>query len=196
MAKISSKKFSVLYRPPYVSVWLVVLIIGAYFLGRATIFKPAAKVAQTGSSYTKGQPSNTGGSSPSSSQQSSGSSSSSGSQKSGSSGSGGSSAVLIAPSGSFVSNHHPSLSGSPAPNTVTSVCNTTPGATCQITFTMDSVTKSLPSQTVDSGGSTYWTNWKLQDVGLTAGSWKVNAIASLNGQTKTASDAMSLVVSE
>jgi hypothetical protein len=196
MAKISTKKRSILYRPPYVFIWLAVIIVGAYFLGRATIFKPAAKAARTGSSYTKGQPSNAGGSSSSGNQQSSGSSSNSGSQKTGSSGSGGTSAVLIAPSGSFVSNHHPNLSGSPAPNTVTSVCNTTPGASCQITFTMDSVTKSLPSQTADSGGSTYWTNWKLQGVGLTAGSWKVTATATLNGQTKTASDAMSLVVSE
>lgn len=194
MAKISTKKRSILYRPPYVFIWLAVIIVGGYFIGRATFFKPAAKTQQTsGSSYTKGQPSK---SSPSGSQQSAGSGSSSGSQKSSSGGSAGSSTELITPSGSFVSDHHPNLSGSPAPNTITSVCNTTPGASCQITFTMDGVTKSLHAQTADSGGSTYWSNWKLQDVGLTAGSWKVQATASLNGQTKTASDAMALVVSE
>src|SRR5688500_16712624 len=35
-------------------------------------------------------------------------------------------AVLQEPSGSFVSNHRPNLSGSPAPNTMQSSCITTP----------------------------------------------------------------------
>ncbi len=108
---------------------------------------------------------------------------------------GASTATLNAPTGDFISNHHPNLSGSPAPNTVQSVCNTTSGATCQITFTKDGVTKSLPAQTTDAGGATYWT-WKLQDVGLTAGSWQVQAKATLGSQTKTANDAMALEVSE
>ena len=194
MAMVNNKKRSILFKPPYIFIWLVLIIIAGYFIGKATIFKPTAKVQQTtGSSYTKGQPSSTSNGGSSNSQQSSGQSGNSGNQKSSS---GENSAVLIAPSGDFVSDHHPNLSGSPAPNTMTSVCNTTPGATCQISFTMDGVTKSLPSQTTDSGGSTYWTNWKLQNVGLTAGSWSVEATASLNGQTKTASDSMSLVVSE
>lgn len=106
----------------------------------------------------------------------------------------GSSAVLLTPSGNFVSDHHPNLSGYPAPNTMSSVCNTTPGATCQITFTQNGVTKSLPQQTADPTGFTNW-NWKLQDIGLTTGTWKIEAIATLNGQTKTAFDAMDLVVS-
>src|ERR1700733_4101879 len=38
-------------------------------------------------------------------------------------------AVLVMPSGDFVSNHHPNLSGSPAPNLITSSCTTTSGAT-------------------------------------------------------------------
>lgn len=102
---------------------------------------------------------------------------------------------LYVPSGNFVSNHHPNLSGSPAPNTIASVCNTTPGASCKIVFSKDGVTKELPSQVTDANGSAYWT-WKLQDIGLTAGSWKIQAIASLNGQTKDASDALDMVVAE
>lgn len=103
--------------------------------------------------------------------------------------------TLLAPTGNFVSNHHPNLSGSPAPNTITSVCSSTPGATCVITFTKDGVTKSLGAKIIDAGGSAYWLNWNLQSIGLTTGSWNVKATASLNGQSKSASDAMPLEVS-
>lgn len=142
---------------------------------------------ETASPYTKGQPSlpPSTNSSPSSHQQP-------GDQKSTSGNSTGQ--TLLAPEGVFVSNHHPNLSGSPAPSTLNSTCSTTPGATCKITFTMGSVVKSLSAQTTDRGGSAYW-NWKLQDVGLTAGSWQVQAVAHLNGQTKTTTDALLLEVS-
>ncbi|HJP96899.1 MAG TPA: hypothetical protein VJ843_06050 [Candidatus Saccharimonadales bacterium] len=106
-----------------------------------------------------------------------------------------STAVLLAPTGDFVSNHHPNLSGSPAPSQIASVCTTTPGATCVISFSKDGVTKSLASETADSGGSAYW-DWKLQDIGLTTGSWQITATATLNGQTKSATDALKLEVSE
>lgn len=99
--------------------------------------------------------------------------------------------TFTAPSGNFVSNHRPNLSGSPAPNQMSSTCNTTPGATCQISFSKDGVTKSLPAQTTDKGGSTYW-SWKLQDLGLTAGTWKIEAKAMLNNQVRTAIDALTL----
>ncbi len=102
---------------------------------------------------------------------------------------------LKAPTGTFVSNHHPNLSGSPAPNQIQSVCNTTSGATCQIIFTKDGVTKTLPTQATDKGGAAYWT-WKLQDIGLTAGSWKVQAKATLGTQTQTADDAATLEVAQ
>jgi hypothetical protein len=102
---------------------------------------------------------------------------------------------LLAPIGDFVSDHHPNLSGHPAPNLETSVCTSTPGATCEITFTSNGITKSLPSETTDSGGSAYW-NWKLQDIGLTPGSWQIQATASLNGQSKNASDSLQLVISQ
>jgi hypothetical protein len=101
----------------------------------------------------------------------------------------------VVPTGDFVSNHHPNLSGSPAPNTMTSVCTTTPGASCKISFTNTStgVVKSLPSQTTDAGGSTYW-GWKLQDIGLSAGTWKIQATAGSGDQAKVATDPMDLVV--
>jgi hypothetical protein len=104
-------------------------------------------------------------------------------------------AELKDPSGNFVSNHHPNLSGSPAPNEIQSVCVTTSGAYCEIVFTKDGVTKSLPKQLTDRGGASYWT-WKLQDIGLTKGSWKIQAKATLGSQTKTADDAATLEVNE
>ena len=101
---------------------------------------------------------------------------------------------VLAPLGDFVSDHHPNLSGSPAPNLINSTCTTTPGATCQIEFTKDGVTKKLPSEVTDEGGSAYW-SWKLQDINLTAGSWQIKAIAVLGGSTKTTVDALPLEVS-
>ena len=163
---------------------LIVIIAGLELTGVTHIFHKKPVPAVSGSSFnTKGEPNsskkNTSGSGDTSSK----------------SGSGGSPAMLIAPSGSFVSNHHPNLGGSPAPNTMSSVCNTTPGASCKISFTKDGVTKSLDAQTADANGATYW-NWKLQDIGLTEGTWKIQASATLSGQTKTASDAMDLVVAQ
>lgn len=91
----------------------------------------------------------------------------------------------------FVNNHHPSLSKSA---TMASSCTTTPGATCVISFTNGSTApKSLAAQTTDRGGSAYW-DWKLQDIGLTPGSWRITATATLNGQSKTATDAINLEV--
>ena len=106
----------------------------------------------------------------------------------------GSTATLLAPIGNFVSNHHPSLSDASGSNSMSSVCTTTPGASCTITFTKGGLTKSLTSEVTDSNGSAYW-NWNLQVVGLTVGTWQVQAVATLSGQTKTATDANSLVIS-
>lgn len=103
--------------------------------------------------------------------------------------------TLKDPTGEFVSNHHPNLSGSPAPNSMSSVCTTTPGATCQITFIKDGVTKSLEAQMTDRGGSVYW-NWKIQDIGLSAGSWQVQAVASQSGKIKTTTDPLALEIAQ
>lgn len=172
----------------FISLLLVVVLvcIAALALHVGPFHK--TKVTKTGSQFTKGEPSQSSTNSTSTSGASSTSVPATQSQKTIAT-----SAVLVAPTGDFVSNHHPNLSGSPAPNTMSSVCNTTPGASCQINFTKDGVVKSLPSEVADAGGSAYW-NWKLQDYGLTSGSWQIQAVTSLNGQTKSATDALDLVV--
>lgn len=102
--------------------------------------------------------------------------------------------VLVPPTGTFVSNHTPNLSGSPAPNKMHSDCATTPGATCQISFTRnDGRVKTLPAQNTDNAGAAYW-SWTLQDVGLDTGSWTVEAKATLNNKTETAKDSTTLEV--
>ena len=100
----------------------------------------------------------------------------------------------MAPHGNFISNHHPNLDGNPAPSSIQSVCNTTPGARCHIEFTnQEGVVKNLAAQTTDSTGATYW-NWDVAQAGFTVGSWKVKVIAVLNGQTTTANDAQNMEV--
>jgi len=101
-----------------------------------------------------------------------------------------SSAPLVTPSGNFVSAHKV-----PSDAPIASVCNTTPGASCKITFTMNGTTKSLSTETADRGGSVYWNSWTPASIGLAAGSWKIEAIATSSGQTKTATDALPLEVS-
>ena len=97
------------------------------------------------------------------------------------------------PIGIFVSNHFPNLSGSPAPNTLSSTCSTTVGVQCYIEFKNGSITKSLESKQTDTNGNVTW-NWKLQDVGLTAGSWTVTAVAKNGSLTASSTDPMKLEV--
>lgn len=99
----------------------------------------------------------------------------------------------IVPFGSFVSNHQPELESAWELNRMQSVCNTTEGATCKISFTKGSETKSLSAQKTDKEGAAYW-SWTLQEVGLTEGTWKITASATLNGQTSSASDPINLEV--
>jgi cytoskeletal protein RodZ len=99
------------------------------------------------------------------------------------------------PTGLFVSNHRPRLSSEDLANQINSVCSTTSGAMCTISFTKGDKTVSLVKQETDSGGSTYWT-WKLQDYGITEGTWKIKATATLNGKTTTADDPIDLVVTQ
>jgi len=100
---------------------------------------------------------------------------------------------LYAPYGGFVSNHHPGENGSPTAET--SVCNTTPGATCYIRFTKGSAMVSLPAQTTDSKGVTYW-YWDVKNAGLTPGDWTITAVASLNSQSKSTRDPLPLTVNQ
>jgi cytoskeletal protein RodZ len=89
------------------------------------------------------------------------------------------------PSGEFVSNHNPGANGSP--DTEESVCNVQPGVACVISFTLGNVTKSLNSQVAGSSNSVSW-SWSPSSIGLTSGSWKVIATASLNGYSSTTQD--------
>lgn len=192
--KVQSKKSKKVYVIIAVALIVVAGVI-AFFVYRSSANK---KPATTASQLTKGEVSTSGNKS-SDKPDKSGSSSTSGlgsqtsDDKNEASNQPSANATLIAPTGTFVSNHRPNLSGSPAPSEEQSTCNTTPGATCQISFTYNGVTKSLPAQTADSGGATYWT-WNLQDIGLTEGSWQIQATARLNGKTLTGSDALKLEV--
>jgi hypothetical protein len=103
--------------------------------------------------------------------------------------------TLEKPNGSFVSNYNPVLESVSGRNVMNSVCNTTPGATCKITFTKDNIVKSLDARVTDKGGSAYWT-WTLQDIGLTEGKWQIQAIASLNDQTQSTTDSLPLEVTK
>lgn len=100
----------------------------------------------------------------------------------------------MAPTGQFVSNHSPNLSGSPAPNTETSTCTTTPGAYCKIQFTSGTLIKSLPLQRTDANGDVVWTGWSLSSVGLTEGTWTVTALAVNGSNSVSTQDATNLTV--
>jgi hypothetical protein len=99
------------------------------------------------------------------------------------------------PFGSFVSNHQPELESAWELNRMQSVCNTSPGASCKISFTKGGETKSLSAQKADKEGAAYW-SWTLQEIGLTEGVWKITATATLNGQTSSASDPINLEVKQ
>jgi len=101
----------------------------------------------------------------------------------------------VQPSGTFVSNHYPNISGSPAPNVLSSTCVTTPGAQCKISFTKGGSTVSLTTQTTDSDGNTSW-EWSVKDLGLGAGEWSVTAIAINGDKTASSTDSMKLTVRE
>lgn len=102
-------------------------------------------------------------------------------------------ADLLAPSGNFVSNHHPSLKETSNSSGEESVCITTPGAECTITFKQGDVTKTLESKKVDNSGTVIW-QWDVEDAGFVAGTWQVTATATLNGQTKSTTDLQNLEV--
>jgi hypothetical protein len=99
----------------------------------------------------------------------------------------------LAPYGSFVSNHRPNIGGNPAPSKELSTCTTSVGATCYIEFKNDGVVTKLPAQTADVSGSTSWSG-DINDAGFAEGTWKITAIATLNGKTSSTSDTIDLVV--
>ena len=103
-----------------------------------------------------------------------------------------SSSALSVPSGTFVNNHTPSLSDA-SRNQENSVCITAPGASCNITFTMGTAIKQLGAKAADDKGAASW-DWTPQGVGLTAGTWQIQAIATASGQSKSTVDPIKLVV--
>lgn len=108
-----------------------------------------------------------------------------------SNGSGAVTLPLNAPWGNFVSNHSPGKDG--APTSEVSTCNTTPGATCTVQFIKDGVSRNLETKTTDSNGSVSW-SWDIKDANLSSGKWQITAVATLNGQSKSTSDQLSLEV--
>jgi hypothetical protein len=98
------------------------------------------------------------------------------------------------PNGSFVSSYQVGINGQEQ-----SACNTTAGASCSITFTMGSISKSLPATQVTSsaknpqGAYATW-SWEPSGIGLTAGSWSVSATATLNDQSATTKSNIQLEV--
>lgn len=98
-----------------------------------------------------------------------------------------------APSGSFVSNHRPSLSSSDLKNEA-STCTTIPGATCKIVFTKsDGSTKELTAQKAGNNGTVLW-NWDVKSAGFTEGEWTIVATATLNNSSKSTTDSIKLTV--
>jgi hypothetical protein len=93
---------------------------------------------------------------------------------------------LLGPYGTFVSNHHPTTG-----DTEESVCSSTAGASCYIQFMNGSTVKKLDPEDIGSEGSVAWT-WKVSMLG--PGTWKVTAVANMNGQTKTTDDAILMEV--
>ena len=89
----------------------------------------------------------------------------------------------------YVSNHEPNSKA----DMLQSVCVTSPGAVCTISFSRNGLIRSLPSTTADSYGSVYWT-WSPQERGLSSGSWVISAKASLNGKTTSSQDVINLQV--
>jgi hypothetical protein len=109
------------------------------------------------------------------------------------SGGSGTPTYLLSPENSdYISSHEVSLSANPL---LQSTCVTSAGAKCTIIFTNGGDSISLPTQTTDPTGASYW-SWRLKDYGFTTGSWTIQAKASLSGQTKTSKDSLNLTVKE
>lgn len=103
---------------------------------------------------------------------------------------------LLTPSGNFVNKYKSTMN-----QILESSCNSTSGATCEISFSMGNVTKTLTAKTVAFSGKeaqvafASW-QWTPSSLGLTPGSWTISATASLNGATKTANSTTLLEVSQ
>lgn len=101
---------------------------------------------------------------------------------------------LKKPSGNFVSNHRPAITN-PQSSALSSSCETTPGATCAISFTKNDKTITLDSQKAGPDGAAYW-QWDLKEYGFSAGTWKITAKATLNGKSLVSGDALEFMVAQ
>lgn len=171
-----------------VLILILLLIAGAILYVRGSENRTKAEnTAQTGSQSTKGEAgSSKGAQSSSQADTETTNDTQPGDAKSTIDGTAG---ALLAPSGNFVSAHHV-----PGNQQISSVCNTTPGATCKIEFSQGTITKSLPAETADKGGSAYWNAWSPDSIGLSAGTWNIKATSTLNGASQSAVDALPLEV--
>jgi cytoskeletal protein RodZ len=112
-------------------------------------------------------------------------------------------AVLVAPTGTFVNNHGANSAYPVTTDTnEASTCTTTPGASCDIQFTntVSGSVEDLGALTLPatgsgnlSSGSVSW-QWTPSGKGLSSGTWKITAIATLDGQSKSTTDQLNLTV--
>lgn len=163
-------------------VLLICLLVGAGFLYHARYDDSTRPTPTTGSQYTKGIKLQSN--SPVTSNSNLGNSSGKTPSTQGVSGNSTPTTTqdLLAPEGTFANVYNATET-----QEMSSTCNTTPGATCQIIFTNGNLTRYLPSKTTDSGGAAYW-GWQPQTIGLTAGTWHITAMATLGSQTKSTSN--------
>ncbi len=95
---------------------------------------------------------------------------------------------VAAPQGNFVSNHRVGSFDS-----IESICTTTREATCNISFTLGNTTKSLGQKTVNQDGTASWV-WTPSSIGLSVGSWQINATAILGSAQSSSKDPRNLEV--
>lgn len=97
---------------------------------------------------------------------------------------------VITPTGNFVSNH----TIRSANDSIESICSTNVGATCEITFKLGDVTKSVGAKQTNGDGTAMWL-WTPASIGLSSGTWEIIAISSYNGSTVSQADPRKLDVS-
>ena len=94
------------------------------------------------------------------------------------------------PTGNFVSSHMINSST----GSLESICTTSLGATCEITFRKGDTMLTLGKKEVDNNGTATWI-WTPGSIALTSGSWEITATATIGDKTSTAIDPLKLDVS-
>jgi hypothetical protein len=189
------QKFASHRRKPFIAaaLGLVIVVVLTWLLIAHWHRKPTAYTNNqshtTGGQYTKGE-GGAGSTDGSTANGGSSTSTTTGGDKSQTGDTGSTSGAIITPTGNFVSAHHISHNDNP---TMQSSCQTTPNVPCRIIFTNGEAVRELASETTDPGGSAYWT-WYPKDIGLTTGTWKVQATAGFASNSVTATDALNLEV--